>query len=850
MRIRRLMIAAAALAAGTTSAAPAPFDLAGPSLVVDVQRGSAILPIDEVPALAEGDRLWISTAFSPSQTVHYLLVAAFLKGSTDPPPGDWIFPCKTWSGTCARRGLTVTVPKGARQAVIFLAPSTRGDVEAITEAVRGRPGAFVRATQELTQAALDHSRLTSYLNAIQTLGVSDSQALKKQAPLLARSLAIKFDEKCLDRIPQLQIACLTADQDNLILADAQTSSLAHTVSTGPAADLVMTAASTPQLGYGVYSPYLASVLDIVRILDSFTSAQFQYIPALATPRGNRLALALNAVPSFDSPKSVIVVALPAIEQARPPQLRPVDDPPAVACASDPHLVLPVEGAPLVFSTRYAHDMTLTLSAEGRPPIRLPAQADAAQGGFVVDTRRMQSAPAAQTYLGTLEGYWGFESYRGPSFPLQTADPGPWRLAAGDEDALVVGRTNTVHLRSRNVSCIDRIALKTAAGQTPALKWQAVKPDEVAVEVPLEDAQPGAAELLISQYGAAQPVSVPLTAYSIPAKLDRFELHAGDVVGTLRGKRLDQVASLAFAGTTFVPGTLSSASGEDQLQMTAADATAVAALAPGAAQSAVVTLKDGRSAQIPALVDAPRPQVDLIAEDRLPSSASRSSNIQLEDPHQLPQDAVLVFSVRARVPERLPRDLALEVASADESFSTRLTVADGSLRLEDSRVAVATLDAGKAFGPSAFGPLKFRPVTAAAAGDWQPLATLTRLPRLDSIRCPADPGAACLLSGTDLFLIDAVSDDPEFKRSVQVAAGFPGASLPVPRPRDGHLYLKLRDDPAVVDRVDVAHLDGGQELAAEATPAASAAPHQPPPPTPQEPPAPAAPKSDAQASGKP
>src|SRR3546814_16476157 len=76
----------------------------------------------------------------------------------------------------------------------------------------------------------------------------------------------------------------------------------------------MSASVTPELGYGVYSPYIASVLDIVRIFDSFSTAQYQYIPALSSHRGNKLALTLNTPPSFYNPKSVMVVALPAVEK--------------------------------------------------------------------------------------------------------------------------------------------------------------------------------------------------------------------------------------------------------------------------------------------------------------------------------------------------------------------------------------------------------------------------------------------------------------------------------------------------------------------------------------------------------
>jgi hypothetical protein len=56
------------------------------------------------------------------------------------------------------------------------------------------------------------------------------------------------------------------------------------------------------------------------MMDSFHTAQYQYFPALTSAHGPQLALTLNAPPSFQDPKSVLVVALPAIE---PPQFPPL-----------------------------------------------------------------------------------------------------------------------------------------------------------------------------------------------------------------------------------------------------------------------------------------------------------------------------------------------------------------------------------------------------------------------------------------------------------------------------------------------------------------------------------------------
>ena len=112
--------------------------------------------------------------------------------------------------------------------------------------------------------------------------------------------------------------------------------------------------------------------------------------------------------------------------------------------------------------------------------------------------------------------------------------------------------------------------------------------------------------------------------------------------------------------------------------------------------------------------------------------------------------------------------------------------------------MATLDPLKSFGPSAFGPLRFRAVDGNAKGDWQPLATLVRFPALKEVRCPESPDKQCILSGANLFLISSVASDPEFKHSVPVPEGFADSTLSVPRPENSLLYIKLRDNPSSVN----------------------------------------------------
>ena len=196
--------------------------------------------------------------------------------------------------------------------------------------------------------------------------------------------------------------------------------------------------------------------------------------------------------------------------------------------------------------------------------------------------------------------------------------------------------------------------------------------------------------------------------------------------------------------------------------------------------------------------SPRPRVVLISKNVQPSPSIDKSNIQLADSGELPQDATLIFSLRTQSPAVFSRDESIEVATTDESSKTALSLNNGDMTLESSQVAVATLNPAKAFCSFAFGPLQYRVRANGVTGDWQPLATLVRLPALKDIKCPATAELVCKLSGTNLFLIDSVSSDLQFTHPVQVPDGFLGSALPVPHPVDVPLYVKLRDDPSVIN----------------------------------------------------
>src|SRR3546814_8442453 len=102
--------------------------------------------------------------------------------------------------------------------------------------------------------------------------------------------------------------------------------------------------------------------------------------ALSRIDDDRVTRLLNAAPNFGRPASVMVVALPAIEPPRVPPLRHSATQGALCAA--PGTVLPVEGAPLVYATRYAQNMRLRVVRESSASLDLPVTADPERGGYI------------------------------------------------------------------------------------------------------------------------------------------------------------------------------------------------------------------------------------------------------------------------------------------------------------------------------------------------------------------------------------------------------------------------------------------------------------------------------------
>jgi hypothetical protein len=264
---------------------PVKFDLAGPMVDVQVQRGSMTLPIAQVPNLLAGDKLLIKADLPSTQSNLLLLIVAFLRGTTNEPPEDWFHEIETWDKKTVE-GTTITVPEGAEQALMFIAPETGGDFKTLRGAVRGRPGLFIRADAGLNEASFEQQRIQHYLAAMKKVDSKDPEVIADRSAKLTETLALKPNPDCFKQPVAQQITCLT--QGNI---------------SGTAQDLASNASYTPQARLGLYSTYVGVIVDVVHLVGLMKTAQYECIPALSLPEGSTLNLKLNTPPSFLNPKS-------------------------------------------------------------------------------------------------------------------------------------------------------------------------------------------------------------------------------------------------------------------------------------------------------------------------------------------------------------------------------------------------------------------------------------------------------------------------------------------------------------------------------------------------------------------
>ena len=278
------LVLAAFLPSALHAADAARFDLLGPKIDVRVTRGTTTLPIAQVPSLQAGDKLWIKADLPTTQSNHLLLVVAFLRGTTNEPPDNWFTEIDTWDKKTIE-GTTITVPEGAEQALMFVAPQIGGDFKTLRSAVKGRPGLFIRADADLNQASFEQQRIERYLAAMKTVSQDDPKAIQERSAKLAATLALKPNADCFKQPVAQQVVCLTQSSAPVLLDDGHGQGIAEALSTGPSSDFINAASYTSPAGGGLYSAYVGAIVDAVHLISLLRTAQYQYIPGLAFPDG-------------------------------------------------------------------------------------------------------------------------------------------------------------------------------------------------------------------------------------------------------------------------------------------------------------------------------------------------------------------------------------------------------------------------------------------------------------------------------------------------------------------------------------------------------------------------------------
>ncbi|MBE7181480.1 MAG: hypothetical protein INR71_09780, partial [Terriglobus roseus] len=694
---------------------------------------------------------------------------------------NWFTKIETWDKKTVQEGSFVTIPQNAQQAILFIAPETGGDFESLRSTVKSKPGQFIRADSDLNEASFEQQRIERYLAAMKTVPPDDPKAIQDRSAKLAATLGLQPKQDCFKQPVANQVNCLTQSSAPIILDDAQGQNLAQALSTGGAGDLVNQASYTQAVGAGVYSAYVGAVVDVVKLIGSLRNPEYQYIPGLSFPEGETLNLKLNAAPSFKKPQSVIVVGLPAIQKDVTPQLRP-QQPNQVSCLLQPNMTLLVTGAPLVFSTAFASNLSLHVDRAGGAT-DIPLKPDAFQGGLVADNKDAKPVTEGDKIItGTVHGAWGFDTFEGPTLKLQQADGGNFKVV-GDAQ-IIAGQDKKLQFQGDATGCVEHIALIDKADHKHDVTFKPADGNDdkakntLDLTLPLKNAQPGDYSLLVQQFGKPGEDKVPLIAYNGAIKLGSVKIHTGDTQAVLTGDGVANVASVAIDKVEFTP----TGNGDDPNTLHLA---AKSGVSPKDGEDATAKLKDGRTVTVKVETQAARPTLKLLSVKSEAASQQGALPIALTGKDEIPLQGKLTLVLQSEKP--FDRSQKIEVATVSGGVHTELSLADNTLMLQDEHTAIATLDPQKAFGNSAFGKLQMRPVSAdGTTGDWSPLGTLVRVPQISSIQCAAPksnpvestatspapasssaPAATCTVQGSRLFLVQSFSDSKEFTKPVDV-----------------------------------------------------------------------------------
>ena len=138
---------------------------------------------------------------------------------------------------------------------------------------------------------------------------------------------------------------------------------------------------------------------------------------------------------------------------------------------------------------------------------------------------------------------------------------------------------------------------------------------------------------------------------------------------MKGNRLDEVAKVSLDSITWTPAKLSRVQDSDQLTLTA---SLPRRLWSRKTPFAAVALQDGRNCAS-VTVEPPRPQVTLLSKGAQEDVSASPSPVHLGSADDLPVERRLVFFLRSSLPANFPRDEKVEMAAADGSFRTTLSL---------------------------------------------------------------------------------------------------------------------------------------------------------------------------------
>jgi hypothetical protein len=314
----------------------------------------------------------------------------------------------------------VTVPQDAQQMLVFLAPEAGGDFKTLMGAVRGRPGAFVRTSQDLNQAALDRSRLERYLiDGSRAQRHGPGEALAGRAVVGAQPRH-QGRRKMPRPNPELQAPCLMAGSG---VADSQRRPQ-HLHRRG--ADLG--ARQRPCDGSELHA---AAELRLLQPVHRIGARYRDASSTPSTPRSistSRRSVLRTATSSISRSTRRLRSTIPnrcwwwrCPPSSRLSCRRCTPSIPRKSTARDARR----------WSCRWKERRwcfrlrTRTTCVEPRRKRReiLESAGDrrcASQGGFVVDTKSLGSVVLGDNVQATLRGYWGFDPYQGPTFRLRNA----------------------------------------------------------------------------------------------------------------------------------------------------------------------------------------------------------------------------------------------------------------------------------------------------------------------------------------------------------------------------------------------------------------------------------------------